>query len=83
MRDVAAAHALLGNVEEAMAWLTRAREVGWANVAGLAADPAFDVIRSDPGNAARLDGFRIETPLPDQLHARIARVARTRWTHEA
>jgi ATP/maltotriose-dependent transcriptional regulator MalT len=81
--DVAAAHARLGAQDEALAWLRRAHEAGWANLPGLRADPSFASLLAAPGAEARLDGFRADSPLAVELRTRFARVAERLAPHDA
>jgi serine/threonine-protein kinase len=80
--DVAATHARLGTPEEALAWLRRAHEAGWANLPGLRADPSFAALLAAPGAEARLDEFRADSPLTGELRARFARVAERFAPHD-
>jgi Tetratricopeptide repeat/FG-GAP repeat/FG-GAP-like repeat len=52
--NAACAHARLGHVDEAFAWLERARTAGFTGWAALATDADLDALREDPRFAAFL-----------------------------
>jgi len=79
-RDLAAAHARLDAREAALDSLDRAAAMGWANVAGLRADPAFAALLAEADAARRIERHAAPSPVSPALAARLSRLASA---HEA